>query len=453
MKGYLLTRRIRHIRSIDLYNISLLTPNDKYNEKSHINEYLNIPVPCYFIIESLSGETLYISETQSYSFRRLQFNEMPILGYGDKQLILKVICKLPPKICLKDSVPETENCEEVWVILGTYSVDLSLLKKVTINENIFFSEINVPTFELDDGLYILPSTKILNMNSTESIYETSLSDETRIGIRNISSFNSLLKLNKALEYESQIIEANINLSSVTENFLGYLESKDRWGVENLKKNILQIENKIIEKKSNRLKLEEKINIIDDSIKRFKLHSEGSSPSYGGADDDYGNKSTKLIKLGDTIDFLKNKKSKQLITIFKYCGLFDSKLNLVSVTSVTENNNLIHEHIHLHLLESKKLLKLIDSPSEIKYKINIHLGYYLLFLNILTQSIWNVPLPHQMKYLGSKSLINRNFPLYFPDKLNESNIDAFVIGISYFNRNLIQARQYLRYRYSMNHKHT
>ncbi|CCH58620.1 hypothetical protein TBLA_0A08310 [Henningerozyma blattae CBS 6284] len=430
MVRYLLSHRVRHVKSIAIHNISLIKKGISNPIKSNeINTNLFMTVPCFFIVETLDGDCIYISEVQSYSSRCLQFNELPNFDCSLSGINLKIVCKLPSEILTITSKKDT------WCILKEIVIDLNRLRPITDKDAI--QSVNMPSFELCDGIYTLANVKLLNLhNSTKRGH---IRSKSSMKIKEVSSFNSLLKLNKALDYNKQINEEKQEFANRSESLIGNVDKKEMWNIQELKMYIKQIKESIEKKNSIREHLEEVLgaNLNSRVISTSSMENE--------VDYDYGNKSSKLIHINNRLRIFNLLRFEQLINIFYYSKLFESNTKLITIRDFTVSGENLYDRIHFHLLDTKKILKLLNHSNEDKNYINIHLGYYLLFVNLLTTTIWNIPMPYQMKYVGNRSLINRNYPLYFPEMINESNVDSFVKGMSFFNKNIIQVRQYLKYR--------
>lgn len=155
MKRFLLSRRQRHLRMICFHNISLFRAN---GDSKLIKEYGDGFIPCFFILESIRGELLYVSEVQSGSLRKLSFQELPKLTGASTMIVLKLVGLVPSDILCTISSDKNGIIDDKWCVLCTYTIDLNKLQPIN-EDTVLITGTNAPVLDLIDGSYTLAAEK------------------------------------------------------------------------------------------------------------------------------------------------------------------------------------------------------------------------------------------------------------------------------------------------------
>ncbi|EJS42592.1 vps38p [Saccharomyces arboricola H-6] len=428
MKQFLLSRRQRHVRAICFHNISLFKPNgDPRVIKEHSNQF----VSCFFTLESIRGELLYVSEVQSDSLQKLCFQDMPQLNGASTMIILKLVGKVPSEILRKISSNENTNTEDKWFVLCTYTIDLNKLQP--INEDaVLITGTNTPVLHLIDGSYTIPTENVKPIKEPTSLHKRNISE---IKIKNSLAYSSLLKLNKLLEYSSQVQEEINEISAKVEE--GFLLHKNRyqWYMKTAQKSIEILQMKTKQKNIEMSQFED-----SDTINRSKTDTSLISQDES-INDDYGSIYSRFVQIKDRLDQLRVKKLYQLIGIFRSTDLFDIKNGHVHFENPSSANDII-KGLKFKSLNIEILFKKADETNKYKEHLNSQLGYYLLFLHLTATQIFKAPLPYKLMYYGSTSVIEGQYPLYFTNSMLTRHQTKLIRAIHYFNANILQLKQFL-----------
>ncbi|CCD27088.1 Vps38p NDAI_0J01960 [Naumovozyma dairenensis CBS 421] len=448
MPQYVSQRRLRHIRSISIRNLSLLSLEHPLRES-----FPYLTLPCFFVIKTLKGDTIYISETQNGSTYNVQFNSLPINSNPSTcvtvQLIVEISCKLF-KTSGRDN--EGENHENVWCPMATYEVDLNLLKKIELDNTIIESW-NTPIFEFEDGIYIIPDTKnknILLQQNTQSHRRKISGTQTKKSV----TFNSLLKLNKMIEYnmnmDRELLSDSVNLEKSVRLPNGRLcwrkiqiiDAINQSKTSNLKKmNIIERLRSLLFKENALLK---------KSVTELSLLSLNQNQS---SKEDYGNTYSGLIQTKTHLERIKVKKITQLIRIFENTGIFDEEFGFIRCLKTNNDHepqsfssSSPYPKITLNRVDMKRLSSRISKSQEDREIISSMLGYYLLFIKLITSKIYKIALPYNLQYFGSTSLIDGKYPLYCPKSNDMDQYRDFKNALNHFNVDISQTIQYLDHYY-------
>lgn len=420
MGQYLLKRRLRHVRSIKISNL--------FVGKTCSQEL--IWFPSYFIvIENGKGQILYISELQYGSLYSVQFNELPSQDSPLTHFKLRLVAELPQRL-----LPSSD--ERIWFDFKVYQIDLNKVKQIGADDTVV--SYNAPLMELVDGDYVLPnvSTLTASKSSIRTHKRASSSIKSKISF----NFNSVLKMNKILEYTSQVKEESQQISDKVESQIQDEYKKHQWHVTHLKDYNHQLQLRIQRKKSDLKKLR-------DSIKNFSEAKEKDSIKTYSLNDYYGNTYPSLIQNRNRLEILREKKLAQLIEIFRITNLFHVRSGLATFNgTLLDSSSSLYDRLRVNLLNKEKLLEIATTGSEMTKKLTSScLGYYTLFMTLIATRICNIPLPHGLMYCGSTSMVNDCTPLYLD---NLKDINLLGQAIDNFNVDIIQIIQFLKHRQTL-----
>lgn len=428
MKPYLLSRRQRHVRAICFHNIGLFKTNG--NTKS-IMDHGDGFVPCFFILESIRGELLYISEVQSDSLQKLHFQELPKLNGASTMIILKLVGKVPKEVLRSVVSNKDTTIEDKWCILCTYTIDLNKLQPIT-EDAALITSVNTPVLELVDGSYTLPTENVTVVKEPTSLHKRNISE---IKIKYSLAYSSLLKLNKLLEYSSQVHEEMNELSSRIEDSFPLHKNQHQWYIKTVQKSITSLQTKTNKKNKEVSQLEDN-DTIHHSKTEISLVSQDES-----INDDYGSIYSRFVQIKDRLDQLRIKKLYQLIGIFRSTNLFDIGKGYIRFERSSSLENII-EGLKLKTLHIESLFKEAEESPKQRERMNSQLGYYLLFLHLTATQIFKLPLPYKLMYYGSTSVIEGQYPLYFTDSMITKHQTKLLKAIHYFNADILQIKQFL-----------
>ncbi|KOG98031.1 Vps38p [Saccharomyces eubayanus] len=428
MKSYLLSRRQRHIRAICFHNIGLCKTN---GNNKYITDHVAGFVPCFFILESIRGELLYISEVQSDSLQKLHFQELPKLNGASAMIVLKLVGKVPKAVL--HSIVSNKNAinNDKWCILSTYTIDLNKLQPIC-DDVALITSINMPVLELVDGSYTLSKENVKLLKEPTSLHKRNISE---IKIKNSLAYSSLLKLNKLLEYSSQVHEEMSELSTRIEDSFPLHKNQHQWYIETVQKSIAALQTKTNKKNIEKSQCEDN-GTIHHSKTEISLVSQDES-----INDDYGSIYSRFVQIKDRLDQLRIKKLYQLIGIFRSTNLFDIGKGYIRFERSSSSDNII-EGLKLKTLHIESLLKEAEESSKQREYMNSQLGYYLLFLHLTATQIFKLPLPYKLMYYGSTSVIESQYPLYFTDSMITKHQTKLLRAMHYFNADILQIKQFL-----------
>ncbi|KAH9200099.1 hypothetical protein LQ764DRAFT_227463 [Zygosaccharomyces rouxii] len=376
MGQYLLKRRLRHVRSVKISNLCV----------GQRNSQQLMWFPSYFIvIENGKGQTLYVSEVQQGSLYSVQFNELPPQDSPLTHFTLRLVAELPERLS-----PSPD--EKLWFDFRTYKVDLNQVKHVSADDII--ESYNAPVLELVDGDYVLPNVSMLTVPK-ESI-RTHKRANSSIKIKKSFTFNYALKLNKILEYTSQVMEESQQISERVERQIQDEHKRHQWFVTHLRDYNHQLKVRIQKKQLDLRRLR-------DSVEHFAESEEKDSQPHS-LNDYYGNTYPNLIQSRNRLESMRAKKLAQLIGIFQTTDLFHVRAGFVTFNrTLLDSSSSLYDRLTLDLLNKTKLLELATDGSEASKKLtSTCLGYYTLFVTLIATSICSIPLPHELMYCGSTS---------------------------------------------------
>lgn len=355
--------------------------------------------PCFVVVEDTHGRVQYVSEVQEGRHSVVRFNELPVLEAAESQVVLRLVGQLP----------EPEFAGE-WAEVARQQVDLNALHYVGHVELVDgLRELNVPVLEFADGHFAAARVPGRLADGAPGKFPA----------RRSFSFNALLKLNKILEYMSQVEKESQQLVRQAEALLGQSESKQLGPGLDSAFGELEVQRK--------RKLAQ-LSALQDHACRLQANPDDEE----SFDSDYGSMYSELIQKKQRVHLLQERKLQRLIEIFTNTSLFSSPYVVVRTSTDSSPYD-----ISLGKLELQTILDVDDRIS-----INTILGYYLLFLDILAGKICYIPLPHRLAYYGSTSIIDNKFPLYLPTSSTQHHLDRFSEAVHLFNINIIQVRQFL-----------
>lgn len=415
MGPYLLKRRLRHVRSVKINNLFVAQKNTEDQ----------LWLPSYFIVlENSRGETLYVSEVQHGSLYNVQFNELPLQHSSLTYFILKLFAEVPKVLSpYKDSV---------WCLFRCYHVDLNKMQYLKPDDVVV--SYNAPLLELVDGNYILTEAPV--MSSPSSPTKGHKRGVSSVKIKHSFTFNNVLKLNKILEYTSQVMEESRQISENLEKLMQNEHKKHKWLINSLKSYNQQMQARIQRKRLDLKRLHSLLKCTNAELDlTLDMHA-------NSLNDYYGNTYPNLIQKRDKLETLRTKKLIQLIGIFQTTALFHVRTGFVTFDQSLQNAS-VYDRLSLELLNKDDLVELAISGSKAKKNLtSTCLGYYMMFATLIATRICSIPLPHALLYCGSTSVINGTAPLYL-----DNNTDTAMLSqaIDCFNIDILQIIQYLRHR--------
>ncbi|CAI4046914.1 Vps38p SKDI_12G3870 [Saccharomyces kudriavzevii IFO 1802] len=428
MKPFLSSRRQRHVRAICFHNVSLFKAN---GNSKFMKEHADGFVPCFFILKSIRGELLYVSEVQSDSLQKLSFQEIPKLNGTSAMIILNLVGKVPSEILRSISLNTNTNVDDKWCVLCTYKIDLNKLQ--FINEDaVLITGTNTPVLELVDGCYTLPTENVKPIKEPIGLHKRNISE---IKLKYSLAYSSLLKLNKLLEYSSQVHEEINEISTKIEESFPLHKNQHKWYMKTVQKSIETLLTKT-KKKSLEMTQLEKNGTISHSKTDVSLISQDES-----INDDYGSIYSRFVQIKDRLDQLRFKKLFQLVGIFASTGLFDTTKGYIHFEGPSSIDD-VAAYLKLKPLDIGILFGQANESTKRREHINSQLGYYLLFLYLAATQIFKAPLPYKLMYYGSTSVIEGQYPLYFTDSMIARHQAKLIRAIRYFNANILQFKQFL-----------
>ncbi|SCV04430.1 LAME_0H18360g1_1 [Lachancea meyersii CBS 8951] len=400
---YLLKRRLRHLNAISILRVSLTNTGGGDQDMVHTVSSL------FLAIEDLKGRCLYVSEAQNGSHGSVQFEEMPSLPYTMTKIRLKVLGQVPQGLL------EISSDSPVWTVLVSYTLDLSRLCPIASNDGNVCPKndnVNVPVFHFPDGLFGAPGVfENAPKNSIELIPH-----------RKSFTFNGALKLNKILEYWTQI---HVELEDLSREIDTIVDENPK----PLRKQVLLHASE---------ELELAIELRREKIKSLKRTNNSDScyhcnPSTEQRiNEDYGATLSEYTNALHRMQHLEERKIGQLLTAMKKTGLCDRNGFVVPNTK--------DQSAYEIQLQRVSTSTAMDNTERISK--NSLLGYYLLFVYILAERVFRLPLPHQLSFYGSTSVIDNTLPLYLADSPTQKHVSDFKTALERFNLNIMQVNQFL-----------
>lgn len=439
---YLLQRRLRHLRSVTLANVALQLNKEGTDNESH-NEVIRTP-DCFYIIENLKKDIILVSEIQGNPLRSIQFNDVNFNGDSTTRFIIKIVVQLPHEL-----IPEHIPTNKTWCITQQHTIDLNQLMPIdTRNDTVI--TLNTPIFLLDDGSYTIKEAIVERGMVSSTLHPTLLENKLHTNTKKSFSFNTVLKVNKLLEYIGQTRDETKRLSSYLEKPLSHAHKSKTINVEREELLKAQLSKTLLKKNAKIKVLKEEIELHSTLIRSNTVSSVDIADKTN-VNDQYGNTYSNLFQTRNSLIHWRNKKLSQLISIFKAQQFFKLAKNLNCENFVTiliiaeedsQDNSTNQQRITLKAIEKEKLQSQINRSLEIQEKINTFLGYFLLLIDILSKNIFHIELPHKLMFYGSTSVIDKAYPLYLPPAYSGYNQNSFYEAIDLFNINIQQINQYL-----------
>lgn len=432
MVQYLLEKRVRHLHSVSLYNVSMLGNEASLNsDENKLNVFKKIS--CFVVIDNLNGAPLYVSEVQVNTFNKLSFNEMPPNELSDSTISLRIVGKIPNDILIKSEA----NTDEIWIVFKEIGIQFDKLKR--IRRDTIFEGVNIPILEFNDGLYTLENINAISNVPDVINFQNSTSSEHTM--KESFSFNSLLEFNKVIEYKSHILEEILHISSEVQHIMEHRNKERGWEIIRLNNSIeqmkLQLNNKRIDLKNVEVALANSSDISQLSSQLISRNSSDASIA-----DNYGNKNYRVIHSNNQLDVLKVKKLKQLISIFRNYPLFDEENGYVEIATDFDSKRPSTKLLKFKLVNKSKILSSVTDSEVKRIDINTILGQYMLFLQIISTIIYNIPLPYEMRYYGSTSIISYDLPLFISETVASKYRSGLLQAIEMFNLNIKQVKVYI-----------
>ena len=345
-----------------------------------------------------------MSEVQEGKCSMVQFEELLLLRCNESHVRLCLLGKYP------DQTRDVDLRRE-WVYLTKYEVSLKSLIWVGKDLDIEYGSsihYNVPIFEFSDGYYMLKVHAHDFVLPDKSI-------SVNLPTKSSFTFNGLLKLNKILQYISQVRqETRDSMKVIEDNFV--LVGQEKVYFE-----------ESIKRLTERLRRsEERIKETKNEISRGKTCSSQDSANSGSISDDYGSEYSTFVQDKSKLLTLQKRKLLQLISIVP-------QLNLSSFIEYDKYK--IHEQafsIEFQPVDYKKIVNSTD-----KERINSQLGNYVLFIKVLSEHILFIPLPHGLLFHGSNSLVNDRLPFFVASKPNQQHFSELKLAVESFNININQ----------------
>ncbi|SCU83854.1 LAMI_0C05006g1_1 [Lachancea mirantina] len=407
----LLTRRLRHLKAISIVNVTLV-------EKAATAGVDFNSIPCYYIVEDLKGHAHYISEIQVSPGFVCQFNELPPSFSALTRISIKVVGELPRNI-LKNSA----NKNETWVVLNSVSIDLNQLQPVDVDQIDFLGDhINMPLLEFTDGYFVacdgLKSDDHFKIDMENKPVST-------LVLRKSSNFNSLLKLNKILEFMGQVQRELDDYSAQIEIKLKNRVFSHRQEYE---KAIEQVSTESQIKASN-------VNVLKAKIERVTFGDDEVGGLSGENDDEYGTLYSDFLNRKHFLQAVQARKIDQLSGIFAGLDVLNDRDFGLAILYIDSNTG--KSTFDLKVLNAAQMVSI-----ENRERLNAFLGYYLLVVKLLALKVFHVSLPHRLLFYGSTSLVSESLPLYLTKTPRPHHMTGFENAIHCFNLNILQIKQHL-----------
>lgn len=440
MTDYIMKRKLRHIQSLGLYNVAI-----PLSKTVHNSDIIFIKAnSCFFTIETTRGHIIYISENKINVLRSIQFNDMKFEGSPINQFILNIFVEIPKEII------KIKGENDKWSMIASYIIDLDSMHR-TDPEVISSMEMNVPVFKMKDGYFI--SEKFLSKNFLTDIHGNDMSSNDAIHLHdetpkfNSSSvkpsinFNSLLKLNKLIEYQKQINQDKNDISQkIEQNLVIHKDHNPAMTgrIRTIENYIKMTERMVAEKK---MKIEFLKKEISKSEATFSAIDTPSS-AVTAEQEEYGNIYSNLIQIRERMNRTRSKRIYKLLAIFKGIPFTNKDIKLFEYDMSNIETSPV-EKLTFTNINHDSVLKIAQVSEENRININTQLGNYALLLSIISSKILNIRIPYNMSYYGSTSIIDLHYPLYLMDLQSVKHLNRFQKAISLLNININQMNYFLQ----------
>lgn len=379
------------------------------------------------VLETIKGQVLYVSEVQDGSLHNLKFNELPQQDSPITRIVLKIIAQIPKKTLMP-----SEDGDLVWCALKTYRIDLNKLQ--CINPEDIIDCYNSPMLEMSDGYYALPDVPVTSVTTNGSKETNHKRNASNYRVKQSFVFNSVLKLNKILDYISQVTDESLGTSDKLETLMQSSSTENKWFIESIKNSNQQLQSTIHKKKLEIKRLKEELILprmaTDTSLDSFDL----------SMNDYYGTTYPDLIQSRSRLEVIRSKKLSQLIGIFQATPLFDKELEFVEIDY--SKSDLLYNKLMLKVIDKDRVMAMAAESDSNRDLMNTCLGYYLILVALIANKIYKIPLPYSLTYCGSTSIIENIHPLYLDDYPNKKHSEKFVKAIDYFDKDIVQIIQRL-----------
>ena len=263
---------------------------------------------------------------------------------------------------------------------------------------------------------------------------------SQVKIKSSLAYSSLLKLNKLLEYSSQVHEEINDISKKIEQGFPLHKNQNHWYIKTVQKSIKSLQSETLQRKTKKTHMEmtqlENSDTINHSKTELSLISQDEP-----INDDYGSIYSRFVQIKDRLDQLRFKKLYQLVKIFHSTDLFNPDRGFVRFNRPSSISNIINV-LNLKPLNIGILFRQADESARHREYINSQLGYYLLFLHLTATQIFKAPLPYKLMYYGSTSVIESQYPFYFTDSMIAKHQAKLIRAMHYFNADILQFKQVL-----------
>lgn len=468
----LIERRVRHLSKVEIWNIRLdvkfsgSIDTRKFQNGNSSGSNTSIPhlptgdntdnytfqskrgVDCFIVLETIQGQAFYVSEIQAGSLDSVAFNDLKILNH-EFNILDKFILKINLAIPMELSPKGSSGGE--FVTIMSYLVDL------TNNLVQFDSEIdsidgmNVPIFKINKKYFSL--RQLVNKKTT--ITDNDLNGD--VPMKKSFNFTTLLKFNKMIEYGNNLIMEKGTISKQVEKFIidnhDQLNQQANSEIDTISNYLNQMNDNI---ESKRKLIQNLKNLIDDNnnidtIGRKDTNGDNEIDKFPQSNDEYGTIYANYYQIKDKINYVKGRRLNQIIQLFSMI-VNNELLNFYQLCKDKDKDKIDDPHqdvkghkdekitILLNLLNFEQLIELMVKDDQMEY-LNSQIGYYILFINILSQKIFQIKLPYNLRYCGSTSTINDKYPLFIRDLQSSRQLQQFSIAITLININIRQLNQF------------
>lgn len=435
MTGFITKRKLRHVQSIGIHNLSIpLIKNSRSTNVKFVKAN-----SCFFTLESVTHDVVYISENQQNVLKSIQFNEIKFEGSPLKHLNLNIYAEIPHEILKDNHEPQL-----IWTKIATYCINLELLEYIDPGM-ISYKDVNVPVFKMKDGYFTLG--RFTRDSSVADKYNKKIAPTIRnplkynsLTVKPSINYNNMIKLNKLVEYQKQINrdlttisqkiadELNVHKYHITD--YKYIQPIENF-IKHTEKDIAEKRLKIVQYKKDLAKVDDECSPINRQISAVTIEQ-----------DEYGNIYSNLIQLRDRINILRRRRIYKLLTVFKDFPFSNKHFKLFDYW-VEEAESSVEEKFKLHTVDYDSVFKRLQNSEETRIQTNTEMGNFVLLLLIITNKIIGIRLPYKLSYYGSTSIIDSHYPLYLAELLSVKQIEKFKVGISMLNTNINQINQFLQ----------
>ena len=416
-------------------------------------------LPCYYVIENLEGELLFVSEIQQSSLRQLRFNDVNFEGDSTSVFALKIVTQLSKRY----SGAKNDD----WCIIATMCIDLNNLQPYDPDSDII-EGFNVPVFSMDDGHYTIGGAKLkksIKPATFVGMYRSNVPSKAKRSF----DYHTLLRINKSMDYLDQTQEEINTAAHEIEIQMRNTLRANVWFKESVTESEKRLKKTIHQKREEVVKLQSKSSSATSQyLSGVEVESSPYEPVIDVAKDDYGTTYSRLSQAKDYLCYLRLKKLDRLIDIFQgvgiltQCsydnmGLTDSSKEAIELLQVNvdvrgknkgEPNTNGGKQLSFKKLDYSKIITKLESSELSVSEMNTCLGYLVLLLQTIANSVFKTSLPCKLMYYGSTSVIENSYPLFLPEPYSTQNLLLFKQALQCLNINIVQVQQYLDHQYSL-----